>query len=92
MALVFDAPEKAAHTFAQVARAAHLSTDVDGSHVAVETVTGPTGLVSYWGFLHRRQAIVIVTLDTVDPQHVSIADLRSLVSQIAVRLQRADRP
>ena len=87
MALVFGSVDRADHIFAQVAEAAHLRADVDGCTVAVETATGPSGLVSYWGFLHRGDAIVVVTLDSLDPQRLSVADLRSLVRVVAVRLE-----
>lgn len=87
MALIFDSVATATHTFAQVAEAAHLKTQVDGCDVAVETVTGSGGLVSYWGFVHRDEAIVILTLDTVDPQDVSVSDLRALVVAAGRRLQ-----
>ena len=89
LALVFDSDVKAERTFAQVADAAHVRAQVDGCAVAVETVTGAGGLVSYWGFLHRDAAIVVLTLDTVDPQYVSVADLRALVSVTAERLEAA---
>ncbi len=90
MALVFDAEAKAERTFAQVAQAAHLRTELDGCHVAVETVTAPSGLVSYWGFVQRGVALVIVTIDTLDPQQVSVADLRSLVAATAARLDLSE--
>lgn len=91
MALVFDVQPKAKRTFAQVAQAAHLRTELDGCNVAVETVTAPSGLVSYWGFVQRGVALVILTIDTLDPQHVSVADLRSLVAATASRLVRSER-
>lgn len=90
MALVFDVEAKAERTFAQVAQAAHLRTELEGCNVAVETVTAPSGLVSYWGFVQRGAALVIVTIDTLDPQHVSVADLRSLVAATAARLQQSE--
>ncbi len=89
MALVFDSRAKAAHTFGQVAAAAHLRAQLDGSDVAVETVTAPSGLVSYWGFVHKEEAIVVLTLDTLDPQRLSIGDLRSLATATARRLEAA---
>lgn len=95
LALVFDVPAKADRTFGQVAKAAHLRTQLEGANVAVETVTAPSGLVSYWGYVQRGAALVIVTLDTLDPQYVSIADLRSLVAATADRLaasSQADLP
>lgn len=90
MALVFDAEAKAARTFAHVAEAAHLRTELEGCKVAVETVTAPSGLVSYWGYVQRGVALVIVTIDTLDPQQVSVADLRSLVAATAARLDRPE--
>jgi hypothetical protein len=86
MALLFDSPEKVRHTYQQVADAAHLRTQIQGADVAVETVTAPSGLVSYWGYVFRDSVIVIVTLDTLDPQQVSIADLRSLMTVAARKL------
>lgn len=89
MGLVFDSPQTAIKTYSSVAGAAHLRTQVAGCDVAVETTSGKGGLVSYWGFVHRDEAIIIVTLDTVDPQHVSVADLRSLVLLATDRLESA---
>lgn len=89
MALVFDSGEKALRTFSHVAQAAHLRAEVDGCSVAVETVTAPSGLVSYWGFLHKEETIVILTLDTLDPQKFSVGDLRALVAAAAGRLEAA---
>jgi hypothetical protein len=87
LALIFGSREWAETTFTHVAQAAHLKTTVEGCDVAVETVTSVSGLVSYWGYVHRGETIVILTLDTSDPQRVSIADLRSLVGIVAERLQ-----
>ncbi len=92
MVLIFDLAAKAEHTFREVAQAAHLRTQVEGADVAVETVTAPSGLVSYWGFVHQGAALVILTLDTLDPQYVSIADLRSLVAATASRLTAMSSP
>lgn len=86
LVLVFDAEDKALRTFSQVAQAAHLRAPVDGCDVAVETVTAPSGLISYWGFVHRAEVIEVITLDTLDPQQLSIADLRSLVTLAATKL------
>lgn len=88
LTLVFDEPAKAGRTFDHVAQAAHLRAEVASCQVAVETVTAPSGLVSYWGYVHKAASIVIVTLDTVDPQLVSISDLRALVGLTAERLER----
>lgn len=90
MALVFGSVERAGHIFAQVAGAAHLKAEVDGCTVAVETAAGPSGLVSYWGFLHRADTIAVVTLDSLDPQRLSVADLRSLVRVVAARLEAGE--
>jgi hypothetical protein len=89
LALIFGTPESAERTFDHVARAAHLRTVIDESEVAVETIAGAAGMVSYWGFLHRAEAIVVLTLDTLSPQDVSVADLRSLVTAAAPRLAEA---
>lgn len=86
LALVFDSPMKAAKTFGQVAEAAHLRTQLDGSSVAVETVTATSGLVSYWGFVHKGEAIVVITLDTLNPQRISVGNLRSLATLTVARL------
>ncbi len=87
MVLVFDSADPASRTFGEVAKAAHLKTQVDGCDVAVETVAGANGLVSYWGFLQRGPALVVLTVDTLDPQQISITDLRSLVTVMAGRLE-----
>lgn len=86
LALVFDSGSKADRTFGQVAQAAHLRTEMEGASMAVETVTGAAGLVSYWGYVHRGPAIVILTLDTLDPQEISMTEFRSLVLRTAERL------
>jgi hypothetical protein len=89
MALIFDSKATATHTFDQVAAVAHLRAQLNGSDVAVETVTAPGGLISYWGFVHKDEAIVVLTLDTLDPQRVSVSDLRTLASATAKRLEAA---
>jgi hypothetical protein len=89
LVLVFDSPEKAQRTFSQVGQAAHLRTEVEGCNAAVETVTSSNALVSYWGFVQREDVITVLTLDTVDPQEISVADLRSLVSAVGRRLESA---
>src|SRR5947209_4358083 len=86
MALAFESAETASRTFDQVAQAAHMRTELEGAAVAVETVTGQQGLVSYWGYLHRGPAIVVVTLDTLDPQAIAMTEFRSLVVRAAERL------
>ena len=85
LALVFESGVTAQRTFDQVAAAAHLRAEVDSCEVAVETVS-TAGLVSYWGFVHRDRTILVLTLDTLDPQHVSVADLRGLVLGAAGRM------
>jgi hypothetical protein len=89
LVLVFDSPEKAQRTFSQVGQAAHLRTEVEGCNAAVETVTSSNALVSYWGFVQREDVITVLTLDTVDPQEISVADLRSLVIAVGRRLESA---
>ena len=86
MVLVFDGAETAERLFDQVGQAAHLRTEVEHVPVAVETVTAPSGLVSYWGFAHRGAIIAIVTLDTLDPQEVSMSEFRSLVMRAVERI------
>jgi hypothetical protein len=88
MALLFDQVPVAVRTFTQVAQAAHLRTRVGAADAAVETVTASTGLVSYWGYLHCQEAIIVLTLDTVDPQEVSMSTFRSLVIRAAERLEQ----
>lgn len=87
LALIFDSTAKSENTFAQVAEAAHLRTRIGECNVAVETVTAPSGLVSYWGFLQRTAGLVVLTLDTVDPQAVSMSTFRAVVSAAAERLE-----
>jgi hypothetical protein len=87
MVLTFDPAERASHTFDQVAQAAHLRTELEGAAVAVETVTGQQGVVSYWGYIHRGSVIIVLTLDTLDPQAVSMSEFRALVTRAAERLQ-----
>lgn len=87
MVLMFDNAEKALKTFSVVAEAAHLRTRLGGSSVAVETITTPAGLVSYWGFVHYWRVIAVLTLDTVDPNEVSMTNFRSLVTRSAERVE-----
>jgi hypothetical protein len=87
MALIFDSGETATRTFDQVAQAAHMRTEVEGAAVAVETVTGQNGLVSYWGYLHRGAVIIVLTLDTLDPQAIAMTEFRALVVRAAERLE-----
>jgi hypothetical protein len=91
MALVFDSEQRAATTFNSVGEAAHLRTKVGDSLVAVETVTAQSGLVSYWGYIQHGPAILVLTLDTLDPQRISMSDFRALVTHAAARLERASR-
>lgn len=86
LALVFDSDETSTRTFGQVAQAAHLRTEIEGAAVAVETVTGQRGLVSYWGYVHRGPVITVLTLDTLDPQAIAMTEFRSLVVRAAERL------
>ena len=90
LALVFDSEAVTDRTFRQVAEAAHLRTRLNDVDVAVETVTAPSGLVSYWGYAEAGSVIVVVTLDTVDPREVSIAELRSILSVLVTRLGTLD--
>jgi hypothetical protein len=89
MALVFEREAIAERTFTQVAEAAHLRTKLGECSVAVETVTAPSGLVSYWGFLHLANSIVVLTLDTLDPNEISMSDFRSLVTRSSEVLEEA---
>jgi hypothetical protein len=87
MVLVFDSEETAQRTFESVAQAAHLKTRLQDCQVAVETAT-TSGLVSYWGYIFRGSSIVVLTLDTLDPQVLSMTSFRALVSTSADRLVR----
>lgn len=91
MALLFDSCDTASRTYAQVAEAAHLRTQISGTDVAVETVSSQRDVVSYWGFLYRHRVILVLTLDTLDVQQVSIGDLRSLVLTAADKMENAIR-
>ncbi|MGI8968216.1 MAG: hypothetical protein ACR2GA_03835 [Chloroflexota bacterium] len=87
MALLFDNLGTAENTFAQVAGAAHLRAKVGECKVAVETVTAVSGLVSYWAFLQLGPSIVVLTLDTMDPQEVSMTNFRALVTRCSELLE-----
>ena len=89
LALVFDSAATAAKTFDHVAEAAHLRMHMEGADVAVETVTAANGMVSYWGYVHLGAIITVLTVDSLDPQQVSIASLRALVTQAVGRLEAA---
>lgn len=86
LVLVFTDSSTAQRTFSSVAQAAHLRSQLDDVSVAVETVTAPSGLVSYWGFMQTDNLIEIVTLDTVDPKDISVAELRSLLTVAVQRI------
>ncbi|GAC1445070.1 MAG: hypothetical protein NVSMB52_05270 [Chloroflexota bacterium] len=86
MALAFGTGSTAEAVFDHIAQAAHLRIRMGESNVAVETVTAASGLVSYWGFLQRGCAIVVLTLDTLDPQDVSMSHFRDLVTAASCRL------
>lgn len=88
LALWFDSEERASSTFNSVGQVAHLRTKVGESMVAVETVTAPSGLVSYWGYVHYGQVLMIVTLDTLDPQKISMSDFRAVVTLTSDRMER----
>jgi hypothetical protein len=88
LALLFDTEERASATFNSVGQVAHLRTRVGASMVAVETVTAPTGLVSYWGYVHHARVMVLVTLDTLDPQRISMTEFRAVVTLTVDRLER----
>ncbi len=87
LALVFDSESKAGVTFDHVAQAAHLRTRIGECLVAVETTTGANGLVSYWGYVSLRSSILVLTLDTLDPQALSMSDFRTLVTLAAEHLE-----
>ena len=88
MVLVFDSSDKAEKTFNTVAEAAHLRTRLRDCQVAVETST-TSGLVSYWGYIQYGPNLVVLTLDTLDPQVLSMTSFRSLVSAAAERLTQS---
>jgi hypothetical protein len=90
MVLVFESEEKAERTFTTVADAAHLRARLQDCQVAVET-SATSGLVSYWGYIFRGRTLVVLTLDTLDPQVLSMTSFRSLVSEAAERLVSAQR-
>jgi hypothetical protein len=91
MILRFGDDRTAGETFDRVGGAAHLRTRIGECQVAVETVTAPSGLVSYWAYVYLLRNIVILTMDTLDPQRVSMSDFRQLVTGAAERLERAPR-
>lgn len=88
LALVFDTEKRASATFNSVGQVAHLRTKVGASMVAVETVTSSSGLVSYWGYVHHAEVMVIVTLDTLDPQRISMTEFRAVVTLTVDRLEQ----
>jgi hypothetical protein len=75
--------------FDEVAKASHLRTSVDGTDVAVETVTASNGLVSYWSYLQRQKVLAIATVDTLDPARISMTEFRSVVGALSALLKRA---
>lgn len=89
MALVFADDRIVRHTFEQVARASHMRTKLGATDVSVETVAGANGLVSYWCYLSLGPVLIIATLDTLDPQRVSMTEFRSLVTRSSEHLERA---
>lgn len=89
MALVFAAEGVARRTFDEVAGVAHLRTALDGVDVAVETVTAPNGLVSYWAYLSTGSVLAIATLDSLDPARISMSEFRTLVGCLGERLRQA---
>jgi hypothetical protein len=89
MALVLQSESAAKHMFDEVAKASHLRTSLDGTDVAVETVTASNGLVSYWSYLQRQSVLAIATVDTLDPARVSMTEFRSLVGTFSSHLKRS---
>ncbi|HZU13620.1 MAG TPA: hypothetical protein VFB58_12340 [Chloroflexota bacterium] len=92
LALIFPSAARAEHTFRQVAEAAHLRTDVEGVRVAVETVTAANGLVSYWAFITQGPVILVLTVDTLNPQEISMSEFRQLVLRAGETLKSALPP
>jgi hypothetical protein len=86
MILVFASADIASRTFDHVAQASHLRSELEGAQVAVETVPGANGLVSYWGYVQHGAVMAVLTLDTLAPQQVSMPEFRSLMSKSAERL------
>jgi hypothetical protein len=89
MVLVFADGAVAARTFDQVAQASHLRSELGGAQVAVETVPGANGLVSYWGYVQSGSVMAVLTLDTVSPQQIAMPEFRALMSRSAERLTGA---
>lgn len=87
MVLLFGNEEVAARTFDTVAQASHLRSELAGAQVAVETVPGADGLVSYWGYVHRGRGLCVVALDTLAPQQIAMPEFRSLLNRSAERLE-----
>jgi hypothetical protein len=86
MVLLFADDEIAAGTFDRVAQASHLRSELAGAQVAVETVPGANGLVSYWGYVQRGRGMSVLTLDTLAPQQIAMPEFRALMSRSAERL------
>jgi hypothetical protein len=74
------------HTFGAVAGAAHLSAELEGAQVAVETVPGKNGLVSYWGYVQRGPIMSVLTLDSLAPQKIAMPEFRTLLSRAAAKI------
>lgn len=91
LALVFDTQETAEKTFSHVAQAAHLSLPIGACQVAVETVTSAQGLVSYWGFAQHGRNLLVLTLDTINPQDVSMTMFRALMTLATDLLEGQER-
>lgn len=86
MILKFANTDLASRTFDHVAQASHLRSELEGAQVAVETVPGASGLVSYWGYVHRGPVMAVLTLDTLAPQQIAMPEFRTLLSKSAERL------
>lgn len=86
MVLVFADSDVASRTFDHVAQASHLRSELAGAQVAVETVPGGNGLVSYWGYVQESSKMAVLTLDTLAPQQVAMPEFRALMSRAAERL------
>ncbi len=89
MVLVFSSADIASRTFDSVAQASHLRSELEGAQVAVETVPGANGLVSYWGYVQHGPGMAVLALDTLAPQQVAMPEFRSLMSKSAEKLAEA---
>jgi hypothetical protein len=86
MVLVFADGRTASRTFDSVAQASHLRSELEGAQVAVETVPGASGLVSYWGYVQRGPIMSVLTLDTMAPQQIAMPEFRALLIRSAQRI------